>query len=83
MGEREELERQRSVWTVKKQEAEDRLKAIEPKAVDVSGGREPERFVFTTEKMAEIESVRREIEEAEAKLREIREKLSRLPREQG
>ena len=79
MGEREELNREHSLWTIKKQEAENRLRAIEPKAVDVSGLKEPEHFTLTTEKLAEIENVQKEIKEAGAKIKEIRQKIKNLP----
>ena len=79
MGEREELNRQHSLWIVRRQEAENKLKEIEPKAEDVSGSKNMRSFVLTAEKMAEIENVRREIEEAEANIKEIRQKLKKLP----
>lgn len=78
MGEREELSKEEAKWMVKKQELENRRKALGPKAAKVSYGEETEPWEFTPEKMAEVEKVDKEIEEAQAKLREIREKLKRL-----
>jgi adenosyl cobinamide kinase/adenosyl cobinamide phosphate guanylyltransferase len=78
MGKIEELSREEANWMVKKQELEQKHKALGPKVARVSYGEELEAWVSTPEKMAEIEKVDNEIKQADAKLKEIREKLKKL-----
>ena len=78
MGEIEELGREEAKWMVKRQELENRRKALEPKAAKVNYGEETEPWVFTPEKATEVERVDREIKETEARLREIRDKWKKL-----
>ncbi len=83
MGRREELESEWGKLTVKKQELEKRLSELEGKAEDLTGPKEPPRIIVTTEKLAQIDDIRREIEAIEAKRKEIMEETSKLPRKQG
>lgn len=75
MGEIEELGREEAKWMRRQQELIEQRKELPPKV--------GERWNLTPESLAENVRLDREIEEAEAKLREIRDKLSKLPREQG
>ncbi len=79
MGESAELNKQHSEWLNRRQKAENRLKELEPRAVDLSRGGEPEQFNWTPEKQEKIDNVTREIEEATRKIREIEEKIKKLP----
>jgi len=81
MGERAELNKQHSEWLNRRQEAESKLKELEPKAVDLSRGEKPRQFNWTPEKQEKIDEVTREIEEATRKLREMEEKLKKLPKD--
>jgi seryl-tRNA synthetase len=76
MGEIEELSREQAKWMVRVQELEKRRKELEPEVVPVDYGEETTKpWVYTPEKMAEIDKVDKELEEAKAKLREIEDKL--------
>jgi len=75
MGKIEELRRQEANWMVRKRKLEQKRKALYPKVAKASHGEELEAWVYTPEKMAEIEKVDNEIKQADAKLKEIREKL--------
>jgi hypothetical protein len=74
----EELSREEANWMVRKQELEQKRKALDPKVAEASYGEELEAWVYTPEKMAEIEKVDNEIKQANTKLKEIREKLKKL-----
>jgi len=78
MGKIEELSREETNWMVKKQELQNRRKALDPKVAKVNYGEELEPWVYTPEKVAEIEKVDNKIKEADAKLEEIREKLRKI-----
>lgn len=78
MGKIEELSREETNWMVKKQELQNRRKALDPKVAKVNYGEKLEPWVYTPEKVAEIEKVDNKIKEADAKLEEIREKLRKL-----
>lgn len=78
MGKIEELSREETNWMVKKQELQNRRKALDPKVTKVNYGEKLEPWVYTPEKVAEIEKVDNKIKEADAKLEEIREKLRKL-----
>lgn len=80
MDEIKELSREEAKWMRRKQELEQKRKALDPKVAMVDYGEKMEPWEFTPEKMAEIEKVDNEIREAEVKLKEIRQKLSKLPR---
>lgn len=79
MGEREELNNQDSKLRVRKQELEKRLRELEGTGAHVSYGEKMEVVPISEERFAEIESVRREIDEINAKQREIIERLKNLP----
>lgn len=83
MGEREELGREEVIWMRRKQELEQKHKALDPKVAKVNYGKEMKPVEDVEKWLAEAEKVDNEINEAEAKLKEIREELSKLPREQG
>jgi len=70
MGEIEELGREEAEWMRKKQELISRRKGLPPQV--------GQTWYPTPENLAENERLDREIEEAEAKLKEIREKRSKL-----
>ncbi len=57
---------------------QNRRKALDPKVAKVNYGEKLEPWVYTPEKVAEIEKVDNKIKEADAKLEEIREKLRKL-----
>ncbi len=80
MDEIKELSREEAKWMRRKQELEQKRKALDGKVARVDYGEKTEPWEVTPEKMAEIEKVDNEIREAEVKLKEIRQKLSKLPR---
>jgi peptidoglycan hydrolase CwlO-like protein len=78
MGEIEELGREEAKWMVRKQELEQKRKALDPKVSRVNNGEEMEAVTDIEKRLAEVEKVDNEIKEADAKLKEIREKLKKL-----
>lgn len=75
-GERKELSREEARWMVRKQELEQKRKALDPKVAMVNYGEETEAVTDIEKRLAEVAKVDNEIKEAEAKLKEIRGKLS-------
>lgn len=80
MDEIKELSREEVKWMSRKQELEQKRKGLGPKVAMVDYGGKMEPWEVTPEKMAEIEKVDNEIREAEVNLKEIKQKLSKLPR---
>lgn len=79
MGRREELLNEYERWTVKYVEADDRFKAMLPKAEKFTRGAELVFQMLTRESLAEINNAEEEMKEAQEKLRELREELGKLP----
>ena len=75
MDEIEELSREKAKWMRKKQELIERRKELPPQVGQI--------WNLTPESLAENERLDREIEEAEANLKEIRGKKSKLLREKA
>lgn len=80
MGQVEELSKEETKWLRIKQELEQKRKALDPTVANVDYGEKMEPVIDIEERLANVEKVDREIEEAEAKLNEIRKKRSNLPR---
>lgn len=80
MGEREELGIEEAKWMVRKQELQQKRKALDPEvAVSYEGHIEETKPVIDIEsRLAKVKKVDDEIKEAEAKLKEIRGKLLKL-----
>ncbi len=81
MGEREELNSQHSKLTVRKHELNQKLEELEGTAEHITGLKEPPRIIVTSEKIAEIENIRREIDEINSEQKKVIEKIQQLPRE--
>jgi uncharacterized coiled-coil DUF342 family protein len=79
MGEREELSSLDSKLRVRKQELEKRLRELEGKGANVSYGEKMEVVPISEERHTQIESIRKEIDEINAKQREIVERIRKLP----
>ena len=80
MNIRDYLLKQHTEWINKYIDADERLKALLPRVADLSAGEKMEPWVVTEESLAEFDKVYKEVEEAQKKLREILEQLSKIPR---
>jgi hypothetical protein len=65
-------------WTVKYMKADERVKALLPRMADLSQREKLTPWVASEESIAERESAEKELDTIEAKLREIRQKLSQI-----